>query len=465
MKIKLVVLLFVLGLGLPSSSIAGTSFLDDASWHQGQASRQALRIGSEKNNVFLVDQKPTTVGEEDRKWFQMLLRSGWTYSRASFVRMRGTAFTSYGGFFGKEIFADWRGEVSWQSYILSNDGKKIVELRYYPEKNRIFFLKTAAEIRCDACISAGKYLTNLGQVWRDSENKPGVANSVKTWIGELMHVTGLNLKKAKYRFDKKRAKQVAELQSGQAEGSLSESMFSNVWYLLLFNTEEGQQDKIARIELEGNDFVSWAPTDKIESQQENVRRQVISRSAYLMDAALLPPDRKVDVVGKTWNVSANAFGQILGSDIATDLDRIAGEVKLKRRKNILSSRNTLIRITKFGSTKENRVQFVYRPKERMVGKTHQAVMIEPEQITILFDQNTTNISHIDFQGTTHVSVDAKNLLLPDVKFSAEPFFEAEYASSVLDRESWKSAISNGSRLLDLINRLLGVKINPGQPGV
>ncbi|ETR73797.1 MAG: hypothetical protein OMM_06728 [Candidatus Magnetoglobus multicellularis str. Araruama] len=83
-----------------------------------------------------------------------------------------------------------------------------------------------------------------------------------------------------------------------------------------------------------------------------------------MDSNILPPDKDIKTIGKTWFVPASSFGQVIGNDVASDLDKISGSIQLRRERNINLNDTATVHISKKGSSMDNRIMFVYAPQKK-----------------------------------------------------------------------------------------------------
>ncbi|ETR73798.1 MAG: hypothetical protein OMM_00691 [Candidatus Magnetoglobus multicellularis str. Araruama] len=253
-KVTVYVIAFILLNVINSSS---TTILDNE-FVTDELTRPEISIGKQKDEVFFADRKPTKVSEEDVKWMKMVMQKYWTYLRSSNVSIDGKGYSSsWAGFYDKEIYINWRAEVAWSSIILYNDGRSIVELRYFKPNNKISLIESKIKLKCSTCIQAGNALLSYAEEWKKPGNPDSAMGQVSTVIGEFLSFVGFHMTKAKVEFSGKRANRILKQQTDTFKGLLQESLFSNKWYLIQYNLSSSLPDKLIRMELEGNSFVPW----------------------------------------------------------------------------------------------------------------------------------------------------------------------------------------------------------------
>lgn len=455
------IMMFFMAVNL--SFVFGDPILDQ-SFPANEANREDLSIGSEKNDIFFVDKKPTKVSKEDIKWLKMVMHDGWTYMRTSDVSIDGKGYTSsLGGFYDKEIYLNWRAEVAWSSQILYNDGQTIIELRNFMPNNQIALIESKIKIKCTTCLKAGQVIHKYAKAWKKAGNRSGALAKVQTVVGDIIDFVGFQFDKAKIEVKEGRRTKVLKDSAGDFQGFLQKSLFSNKWYIIQYSLASSNPDKLMRVELEGDVFKPWnkSGSTKQEQKDEQLRRQTIIRSAYLMDAGILPKDKKIETIGKTWRVSASVFGQVVGNDVASDLDEISGSITLRREKNINIDNAELAYIVKTGSSADNRIKFVYKPTNiSSMSKVNKSIAIDPERIDIFFNTKRNHIHRIKLDGKVNIEMAKHITLWPDTNLTVEPYVEAVYTSEVIDEDIKKDKANQITlkNLSKFINKNLNIDI-------
>ncbi|MFC1452929.1 hypothetical protein ACFLSJ_06245 [Verrucomicrobiota bacterium] len=423
-----------------------------------QANRPEFSLGHEEDGVFLGEKKQFT--EEDVKWMNMAMRPGWFYTRNATTTIAAPA--THSRFWDTDFYIHWLSEVGWTSQILYNDGETIVELRYYSPENRLSLLECRVRIEFTPVLALGRTLDRYAQRLMENRNSEEAMDRVKTVCGEFLEVAAKALDKAQFDFKQESSRKAVTSAAGEYRGLLEDSTFQNVWYLIVYRLTTAKPDVLMRLELDGEDFRPWEALNRQDKEEEELRRQVIIRSAYLMDAQVLPPSRKLDKVNEPWTVPASAFGQVVGNDLASDLDQISGAITLRRVDDLKVDDRKCVYIKKVGSSSDNRITFLYRPQTLDSSTVvNRDLVIDPEDIVIFFDQEQDHqiyraelAGKIDFEEVEHVK------LWPDAKLTAQPYVQALYKSEVIAKDTGGSSFDRNAmtQLAPLIKEKTGVSI-------
>ncbi|MEM7393553.1 MAG: hypothetical protein AAF492_14505, partial [Verrucomicrobiota bacterium] len=386
------------------------------------------------------------------------MRPGWQYIRKSTVHMRGHATQSQ--YFDAECYIDWVSEVAWSSLILHNDGERIVELRYYMPGNSLTMVEAKTKINFSWLSSSGRALDEYALKLQKGRQSEETMDKVKTVCGEFLELVAGLMKKAEYDLSPEQSRKVIKDKAGEYRAALEDSTFRNVWYLISYHLNSTQPDKLVRVELEGDDFKVWQPVSPDDLEAEQLRRQVIVRSAYLMDAQVLPPNGKLDAVNKPWTVPANVFGQVVGNDLASDLDEISGSVTLRRVHDLQIGGRPCVYLKKYGSSADNRISFLYKPEPGgKLTSINRSVAIDPEQIDIFYDdkqdfqiRRAVVAGKVDFDQARDIK------LWPDARLKIAPYLEAFYESKVTARTPSTWDEGNIRKLAPLVKEKIGIEI-------
>ena len=415
------------------TEVSAVNVLDE-NFASEQAAREDLRLGKEWADVIFPDPRGD---EEDARWMTMVMKDGWTYLRSSNVSVDGQGYSkAFAGLHNQAIYVNWKAEVAWTTQVLYNDGNTIVELRYFFPNNNISLLESKVKVECKTCIDAGTALRNYATAWKKEGEIEDNMAKVENVIGNMLDYIGIKMQNLKVEFKGERSQKILEHESGNYKGVLKDSLFSNAWYLIVYNVKADRPDKLVRVVLEGDKLKVWKGLGgETEKNDEMLRRQAIVRGAYLMDASVLPEDKKLDEIGKEWMVPASAFGLVVGNDLASDLDEITGSIKMQYTRDQETKDSVLSVMSKKGPASRNRIEFVYKPKgqDTMV-ETHKSISLDPEAIQIYFDRKSNFIHRVELEGKAHMTM-AKHIdLWPNIQLSAEPYIEAEYESRAISRD-------------------------------
>lgn len=447
---------------ISSTCFSATLFDVTGDYPAEQAQRDDLKIGEEiKDGVFKVDKRPTEVSEKDKEWMKMTLKPGYTYLRNTSVQIKGKGYSQ--NFFLDSIFnVHWLAEVAWTSHILYNDGTQVVELRSYMPNNKISLLKSEVEIKCTKCLDAGKAIKDYAQKWEVADGNRTIMNGVKNAFSEVLDWTGSQFRKAQKVIRNEKAVKFIENKEKNLKFLFRESLFSDKWYLIHYNLNSRGADQILRVNISGGRVILWSSVQASQTSQEeeDLRRQTLVRSAYLMDAGVLPPDGKIDKIGETWTVPAHVFGQVVGNDVASDLDKINGSIHLVRDQDLQVDGHQVINISQTGSSLQNEIRFEYLPQQKGRATINQGLIIYPESLNIFFDRDDNFVRSVKLRGKADINRQEDISLWPDVDLRVEPYTESRYKAKIMNRNYRETQLTQDAydALVDLVQIKFGLNL-------
>ncbi|MFC1452930.1 hypothetical protein ACFLSJ_06250 [Verrucomicrobiota bacterium] len=335
----------------------------------------------------------------------------------------------------------------WSSYILHNRGGTILEYRrYYP--SHVATLECRASYKIRGLESVRDFLKKQAVKFRQK------GSAVEDLAGDLLNAMSELAGRDLSRIEAE--EQIGE-GSGPFQGVVKPTFFSGLHYLLVYDTGQKVPDEVIRISPTGTGFERWRPLGESERQAEKARRQMILKSAYLVDNAILPEGRPV-TRGDAWRVPANTFADVMGLRTERRLNEVSGSLAFRRTQSDPQFRGRAqAQIKLEGAEMDNRIVLSTIPQRQDRQRLPAAsevlrVSFVPEFGEVLVDVLDEQLSRIRVKGKAEgVQEEDCEIWGFDKEVTVQPAFSAVFDNTVADQN-----ILSSDRQRKVVGSLLSI---------